>query len=406
MSILSAADAWLTRERVRNYSLMLVAGYVLALVGLVLSLRHGLDPFGKPLGADFIIFYSASVLALKGKAALAFTPSALLQVQHTLAAPTRGMFLWCYPPTFQMLIAPLALAPYRIALLLWTAITGGLYLAMTRLISCERIGLLVALAFPAVFLNLAQGQNGFLTTALMGGGLLLLDRRPWLAGALLGLLVYKPHFGLLLPVLLLATGRWRSIAGATISACLFIAAATALFGVETWWGFFAILPVVSHNLTTGALPLDKVPSLFAALRLLGVPQTPALGASLAFAVPFVVLTVIAWRRKGPLALKAGLAVLATLLLSPYLFDYDLVLLAIPIGALAAYGQGTSLPLGGRATLVLVFAAPLVLESVAYALHLQLTPVILALCFWAVWRAFEQTRATPLGDAQAILPQPV
>lgn len=389
--LLAIADAWVTRERVRNYSLMLLAGYAMATVVELLLLRRGLDPFGKPLGADFIIFYSASSLALTGKAVLAYLPSALLAVQHTLAAPTHGQFLWCYPPTFQLLILPLALAPYRIALLLWTAVTGGLYLTMTRLISPTRMGLLLALAFPAVFLNLSQGQNGFLTAALLGSGLLLLDRRPWLSGVLFGLLIYKPHFGVLLPLLLLASGRWRSILAAAITGVLFTAAATALFGIDAWRSFFATLPTVAHNLATGALPLFKVPSLYAALRLLGAPHAAALAGHLLFALPFVGLTVIAWRRPGPLPLKAGLAVLATLILSPYLFDYDLVLLAVPIGALVVHGRTAPSPTGTRALLVLAFAAPMLLEPLASELHLQLMPLVFAACFGATWRSLASPR---------------
>jgi hypothetical protein len=80
--------------------------------------------------------------------------------------------------------------------------------------------LLVALAFPAVFVNIGHGQNGFLTAALLGGALHLLDRGPWLAGVLIGLLAYKPQFGVLIPVALLAGGRWNTIGAAAAVAAL------------------------------------------------------------------------------------------------------------------------------------------------------------------------------------------
>ena len=52
----------------------------------------------------------------------------------------------------------------------------------------------------------------------VGGGLLLLDRRPVLAGILFGALCYKPHFGMLIPVALAASGRWRAFGAAAASA--------------------------------------------------------------------------------------------------------------------------------------------------------------------------------------------
>jgi hypothetical protein len=392
-ALFTAADAMMTRKGVvRNAGLVLVAGYVVGMGLIVLSLRHGLDPYGKPLGADFIIFYSASMLALKGKAVLAYAPSALMAAQRTVAAPTNGRFLWCYPPTFQLLILPLAATSYRAAFALWMVVTGAMYLAMTRLIARGGLALILALAFPGVFMNLSQGQNGFLTAALLGGGLLLLDRRPWLAGALLGLLVCKPHFGLVFPVLLLASGRWRSLLAAAVSAVLFVALATAVFGIEAWRAFFAALPAVSHNFAAGLLPLAKIPTLFATLRLLGVPATAALLVGVLAAAPFVVATVIAWRRPGPLALKAGLAVLTTLLLSPYLFDYDLTLLALPIGVLAAHGQTARQPRNVKVLLVLIFALPMLVEPIADLTHLQVAPLVIMLSFAAIWSALQGVRS--------------
>src|SRR5436309_2254785 len=80
--------------------------------------------------------------------------------------------------------------------------------------SVDPIWLLLAAAYPAVFVNLGHGHNGFLTAALLGGALVLLDRRPIVAGVLFGLMAYKPQFGLMIPLVLIATGRWRAFAAA------------------------------------------------------------------------------------------------------------------------------------------------------------------------------------------------
>jgi len=391
--LLRRLDGLITAQRVRVYSLMLIAAYILGAVGWMASMRHGLDPLGKPLGADFIIFYAASSLALKGQAAAAYMPAIVLAAERAAVAASRGLFLWCYPPTFQLMILPLALLPYKAALAAWLGVSLALYLATIRLISRARRAWLFALAFPAVFLCAMQGQNGFLTTFLLGGGLLWLDRRPWLAGVLIGLLIYKPQFGLILPLLLIATGRWRTVLAAAASGGALMAAATALFGAEAWRGFFSVLPSVSHNLSAGLLPLSKVPSLFAALRLLGAPDGLSLGVNLMVGLAAAVATLIAWLRPGPLPLKAGLAVLATLLLTPYAFDYDLVLLAVPLGVLAEHVRSHPLPVGGPALLALGFASPVLMAPLSTGLHLQLMPLVLMALFGLTWRILAEPALT-------------
>lgn len=388
---LAALDRLITPDRVSAYALMLIGGYALGAAVWIALLKGGVDPLGKPLGGDFIIFYAASKLGLTGHALSAFKPAALLAAERSVAPASRGLFLWCYPPPFQLLTLPLALIPYQAALAAWTA--GGLaaYFAMTRGLSRAPGALLLALAFPAVFVTAMQGQNGFLVAGLLGGGLLLVDRRPWLAGALLGFLVFKPQFGVLLPLVLIAGGRWRTIAATAMSAALLIAVSTAMFGVEAWRDFLAFLPQVSANLADGALPLYKVPSVFAALRLVDAPAPAALAANLALAAPVVVLACTAWRRPGPLPLKAGLAVLATLLASPYAFDYDLVLLAIPLGALAEHIRTDGAPTGTRALIALGFLTPIAATPIARFAHLQLTPLVLLLLIAATWRALKSER---------------
>ncbi len=387
---LRAADALVTPDRVRGYPRMLLALYALALVGLAATLRHGLDRSGHPLGADFIIFYAASSLTLKGHAATAYLPAALLAAERGAVAASRGLYLWCYPPSFQLAIAPLALLPYRAALGVWLALTGGLYLATVRLISPTRAALLLALAFPAAFLNLVQGQTGFLTAALLGCGLLLIERRPILAGAVLGLLIYKPHFGVLVPLALVAGGRWRTLAAMAGCAAALVATSAWAFGLDAWLQFARTVPMVSRNLSAGLLPLAKDPSLFAALRQLGAPQALALGANLALALPVIALTMKAWRDGVGLPLRAGLTVTAALIASPYAFDYDLVALVIPLGVLAEHLRThATAPPGTRALVALGFASTFVLEPLSLFAHVQLMPALLLAVFAACWSAAYQ-----------------
>jgi len=97
-------------------------------------------------------------------------------------------------------------------------VTLPAYIAAVRSIVGERAGIFVALGSPAALWNFTAGQNGFLTAALIGGALVLMQRRPWLAGVCLGLLSYKPQFGLLFPVALVAAAQWRVIGAGAFTA--------------------------------------------------------------------------------------------------------------------------------------------------------------------------------------------
>lgn len=391
--MISRLDNLVTWPRVRAYAWILAVFYVVAIGLTALTLRDGLDRQGTPFGGDFMIFYSASKLTLAGRAAEAYDPGVLLAVQRTVMPPIRAVLLWAYPPTFQAVIAPLALASYAWSLLVWIAVTGAAYVGVIRLISQRaQLATLLAIAFPAAFQNAIQGQNGFLSAAILGLGFLLLDRRPYLAGAVLGLIVVKPHLGVLLPLIFLVGGRWKAILGAACSTLLMVGLSVWLFGADPWLRFIEAGPMVTRNLESGALPWAKMLSAFAALRMAGVPTAVAYAIHGAIALGGAVLAALAWRRPGPTALKAGLAVCATLVILPYGFDYDLVLLAIPLAATAAQGLERGLLPGVKSGLVLGFATPLLGPPLALATGINLTPVALLVLLYVLWRALNASQA--------------
>lgn len=399
-------DRWITPDRIRGYSIICIFAYVVAaIVWLVVMGRNDwIDPYGKPLGYDFLTFYAASDMARMGDPAGAFDVDKIFAAEIAAAPANKTVFLWHYPPVFQLLITPLAYMPYGVALASWLAVTLALYLLLVREISDHPWALLVGAAFPAVFVNLMHGQNGFLNTALLGFGLLWLDRRPWLAGVCIGLLVYKPHFGVLLPLLLAVQGRWKTFASAAVTAVAFCAAAYAAYGIDPWMAFFKNFKVVSQVLEAGFLPWSKIPSVFIMLADVGVPLNIAYAAHFAVAAALAVATVIAWRMPGPQRLKVALAVPAIIAVSPYCFDYDLVLLALPIGLLADYGRGAPLPAGARTVMALAFFAPM-LPPLAERTHLQLMPIAVLLLYAVVWRTLAKARgelaaAAPMAEAKA------
>lgn len=368
---------WLDAERLRNYPRIFVALYLLLGVIWVATASHGIDPLGKPIGYDFITFWAASKLALNGQAAAAFDP-ATIQLAEQLAVPgLPSVFLWHYPPPFYLLVMPLSLLPYLVAYGLFVAVTLALFIwPMRRIFDGERGGWLLA-AFPAMMVNVFHGQNGFLTAALMSGGLLLLSSRPWLAGVLLGSLAIKPHLAVLLPLALAVGGQWRAFAAAALAAVLWMGLSVAVLGTEVLQRFVDNLPLLRAILEAGYLPWSKMPTMFASLSLLGAPASLAYLAQAALALPSAWAVAWVWRRTTALSLRGSALMAGSLLISPYLFDYDLVWLAPPLAWLGVEGCRHGWLRGERELLFAVWLSPLLGSPLGEYAHLQLMPLLTA-----------------------------
>lgn len=261
---------WLTAERLRAYPRLLLALYAaVVLVGLA-SATGPIDPFGRPLGTDFSSVWTAGASALAGRATEPYDPALHAAAERASFGPAAPFYSWHYPPLLFLLAVPLALLPYVAALFLWQVSTGALYASVMPRILPGTLTVPVALAFPAVFVTATHGQNGFLTAGLLGWGLLLLGRRPALAGALLALLAYKPQLGLLIPVALLAGRHWTAIASACVTLAVAVLLTLAAFGPESWLAFRDGLAFTREVvLVQNAVGWEKMVTAFAAVRAWG-----------------------------------------------------------------------------------------------------------------------------------------
>jgi alpha-1,2-mannosyltransferase len=331
---------WLNRDRVVSWGGILLALEILFLGFMILwsnNVFHRIDP---PISTDFVSFYAAGKLALAGTPALAYDRAAHAAAEIAATQPHIPYQFFFYPPVYLLLCAPLALLPYMVAFVGFQAITLAAWLLVMKRILDPR-GLswcLPVLAYPAVFWTLGLGQNAFLTAALVGGVTLSVDKRPILAGFLLGLLSYKPHLALLVPIALVAGGRWRTIAAASVSAAVVIGLSTIIFGTETWRAYLTAMGDSRAVYENGAVDLAGFVTPYGAARVLGIASSGAwLVQAMATAVTILIVGWI-WRRNAEPAARFAALAAGILLSVPLALVYDMLLLTVAMGWLVRAGR--------------------------------------------------------------------
>jgi len=380
-------------ERMRVYPRMAVAIYVLGGIALIASATAMIDVFGKPLGYDFITFWGASHLTLTGDPVGAFNLRHILAAEQLAVPANTKVFLWHYPPIYQMFVTPLALMPYALSWFVFVGFGIFAYLLTMRPLFDERLAarrdaLYLALAFPGAFICIFHGQNSLYSAAIIAGGMLLLERgRPYLAGLLLGVLIYKPQLGVLLPLAFLVTGQWRAFIATGASALAFSLASYVVFGPDLWQAFFDNTPIVREVMEQGMLPWAKMPSAFVFLREIGVPQTLAYVAQGLTALAAAACVGFVWWRKGSNRLSWAVLVVATLLVPPYTFDYGFAILAPALAIIGSDMAVKGATLREKIWLIMLFVMPLVVAPFAQATHFQIGfPLLVSALVLAVRRA--------------------
>ncbi len=381
------------RRLIGAIGLALALSYLIALAGTYLQGHFLVDGQGRPIANDFVDVYAAGQLALNGKAASAYdwTLHRAAEVR-ALGHEFPNYYGWPYPPTFLFVAAGVAMLPYLAALLVWLATSLAACAAMLRYILGDKIGILLALGFPAALWNISAGQNGFLTATLIGGTLAFLRQRPVLAGIFLGLLTYKPQFGLLFPLVLIVDRRWRTLTVAALVAMVLAATAWLSFGTTPWVAFFHSLPATGHLvLGQGAGDFNRLQSLFGLLRAQGGSEALAWSVQATGSIAVAAGIIWLWRSRAPFDLKAAALASAVFLVTPYVYMYDLSALAVAVAFLLRFalerGFTASEPLGLAAGGMLILIYPYVKTQTGLAAVL----IVLAL---AVQRALVELRFTP------------
>lgn len=282
--------------------------------------------FVRPYSVDFVSYWAAGSLVLDGNAAAAYDLDVHRAVEEQAVA-VRGGMPFPYPPPFLILAAPFASLDFVPALIAWVVVTFAVYAFALRQVA-PRAGWIGG-AFPPVMTNAIVGQTGFLMFGLLAGGLALLPKRPLLAGAMLGLLVLKPQLGLVLPFVLLAGREWRAIAGVAAGSLGLLLVGAASFGADSYVAWLGQAPLYAEIARTGLTGWNEMASVYAALRLAGLGDSPALALHLLVALVAVVAACAVWRRTKATGARAASLAAATALASPYLYGYDTILLVLP-----------------------------------------------------------------------------
>jgi len=382
------SGAWLTRERMRLVACAALAASLLGAGWLIVTASGFIDAMGRPLGTDFSSFYAAGTLVLDGLPSAPYDQVAQVARERAIFGAATPFFAFPYPPFFLLIAAAAALLNYPLALAIWQGTTFALYLMsigviVRRLetIKTDRLWPLLAAAFPAVLINVGHGQNGFLTAALFGFALALLERRPLLTGVLLGLLAYKPQFGLMIPLALLAAGQWRAVAAAAVTVATLALVTLVTFGTDVWQAFLASTSFTrTALLEQGDISLYKFQSVFSWMRLWGMPVDLAYVVQGAVSVAVAAALVWLWRSGARYSLKAAALPIAALLATPFCFDYDLMLLAPGIAFLALDGLARGFAPWQKTILAALWTVPLIARSLPQATLIPLAVPVMLLAF--------------------------
>ncbi len=384
------AGRWMRAETVaRRARVLLVINLILA--GWALTMLQRTEPGVQPVSSDFVSFYAAGSLALQGRAAGAYDVAVHRQAEAAVAGPGRSYQFFYYPPPYLMLCSALATLPYLAAFAVFEAATLGLFLlAMRRLCSqvSWRVWLWPVLAFTPLFWTIGLGQNAFLTAALLAGATLLADRRPTLAGVLFGALCFKPHLGLLVPVALVAGGRWRSIAAAGGTVAALVVTSWLLYGSSSWIAYLHAFLGSGETYVSGRIAFAGMVSPFGAARLAGAPVDLALVLQGAATLSAAIAVGWIWRCSHRQAVRSAALLAGTMVALPVVLVYDQMITLVALAWLAREVR-LSGPLPWEK---LVLAAAYLLPLVGFPLSLiwsvPLAPLaaamLLALCAVHTW----------------------
>jgi alpha-1,2-mannosyltransferase len=354
------------------------------------------------VGQDWMVFYTAARAYLDGYLPLLYDADRLTAHMEAAFADWLGEPLgfhpWVYPPPFLLLLIPFGFLSFGLSYPLFMLATFGCLLAaIWRLGGAGYRPWLLTFSLllaPATAYAIGTGQNSFLTAALLIGGFGLLGTQPVLAGMLLGSLIYKPQFCLLIPIALVAARQWRPLISAITTGSLLALASIAVLGIEPWRMWFEWISGVAADYQKW-LTMHRLlgESIYTNLTVLGASHSVAnAGQAL---VALVAMGCVWWcyRRPAPRDLRLVVLLSATVLAAPHILNYDAVLLVAAATLLVIRALDDGFRRGELIVPMLVWMIQLFNPPSFYRFTV-ITPVLTALLILCAMRRLGAKTAMP------------
>jgi hypothetical protein len=294
--------------------------------------------FGPLKGADFIQFFTLGHIARTGPLDALHDPDAYYRRQIGLVPESASeRYLPVYPPQAALLFAPFAGWSYGKAALVWGALTTTAYAALLWLawrpfravLPDVRLVIAAAAGFPPFWNLVLNGQTTIVVLMAFGLAWLALERgRPYWAGVAFSLLLLKPQFGLILAVVMLASGEWAIVAGGATAAVVQLAAILTAFGPTVLVRFVESLPYLSAHRDLLEPKRWQTHSFTTLTDLMPAGVSTATWTMLSFGVAIVAVRV--WRSAAPVSVRLAAIVLATVLVNPHVIVYDVTVAALAL----------------------------------------------------------------------------
>ena len=354
------------------------------------STRGLTDRAGQLKGADFLQFYVLGHLAATRDAETLYDAGAYATETRRLVPETVETFPPVYPPQVSVLFEPLSHLSYGWAVIVWTLISVSLYAAVCVIAwrwcpALRARGQLVfwlAVGSQAFFNLVSHGQTSSVAAALLVAMLSALwAGQPVLAGVALGLLAYKPQVGIAAAVVFALSRDWRVLLGATVGAAAELVLGWVHYGTPAMTAYLGILLNPIELTMIVEQKLHHSHSLRTLWALL-VPWRPAALTAYALSSAWVLYrTLQHWRRAESSRLCHATLLMATVLIAPHLFVYDLVILAPAFLILAdwslARDEHPASP-AVRVLLVAAFLSPLIGPLAAVTRFQASVPILVVL----------------------------
>jgi hypothetical protein len=368
----SRIDGLIVRHRVRAYSLVFVGMGVITLTAKMVNLPLGHD-IGRTVLTDFLSRWAAGRMLLTGRGAQMYDVAAQIHVQREAIGPSRTFSLYVSPPFVAGIFAPFASLPFALSALVWAGTTVALLALaawifrpmLPRLKNDWGLILLVCAASEPVFELVGSGQDSALAVLLWIAGVrLAVTRREGWAGVVFALGLFKPQLFFMPPLVFLAMRRYRGLGAwmaTAVSLGVVCVGGFGLVGLRSWFELLGSDLYQSEVQIGQAWRMQSLPALAQAFAPTEFGSAMGrIGLSLGLAL--VAICVWNARRCRDDSSKAlglwSMAIATTLLASPHVLAYDLVLLAPGAIVLIQHRNCRRVRLAILALLVLTWSSPL------------------------------------------------